>query len=168
LWALGGRTLAGDLVGHGAFIFNWHPDPDGSRLRLALSGRDGGPAWASVERLLPWKGPAHLGDVGIVFARRPGSDGTSAGVLAVHRSPPLVRILKWFNDYSNNCVQLLAEHIGGASAVQARARADLPPALRDEVVIDNAAGAGETNRMSPRAAVGLLHALDAELKRRGL
>src|SRR5262249_39171743 len=135
---------------------------------LTLSGRDGAPAWATVEKLVPWKGPARLGDVGIVFGGRPGPDGAGAQVLAVHRSPPLVRILKWFNDYSNNVIQLLAERIAGASAVQARARAHLPPELRDEVVIDNAAGGGETNRMSPRAAVGLLHALDAELRRRSL
>src|SRR5262249_56993513 len=60
LRALGIRTVAGGLVVHGAFLFNWHPDPDGSRLRLTLSGRDGAPAWATVEKLIPWKGPARL------------------------------------------------------------------------------------------------------------
>jgi D-alanyl-D-alanine carboxypeptidase/D-alanyl-D-alanine-endopeptidase (penicillin-binding protein 4) len=167
LRTIGLRTVAGDLVVRGPFVFNWRPDPDGSRFRLALSGRDGAPAWAAVEKMMPWKGPAHLNDAGIAFSGQTGSGGPVSRVL-VHRSPPLVRILKWLNDYSNNVFQLLAENIGGAPAVEAIARSHLPPALRGQVTIANAAGAGEDNRMSPRAAVALLQALAAELTRRGL
>jgi len=159
--------VAGDLVVRGPFVFNWHPDPDGSRFRLALSGRDGAEAWAAVERTIPWKGPGRLSDAAIAFADQAASDGSVRKIL-VHRSPPLVRILKWLNDYSNNVFQLLAESIGGAPAVEAIACSHLPPALRGEVTIANAAGAGEGNRMSPRAAVALLRALAAELGRRGL
>jgi len=167
LRALGVRGVAGDLVVRGPFVFNWHPDPDGSRFRLALGGHDGAPAWASVERLVPWNGPRRLDDAAIVFRRRPVSDGLASRIL-VHRSPPLVRILKWLNDYSNNAFQLLAEQIGGPTVVEALARANLPPSLRGEVAITDATGEHPADRMSPRAAVALLRALDAELTQQGL
>jgi D-alanyl-D-alanine carboxypeptidase/D-alanyl-D-alanine-endopeptidase (penicillin-binding protein 4) len=167
LRVLGVRAVAGGLVVHGPFVFNWHPDPDGSRLRLALSGRDGAPAWTSLERLVPWNGPRRLDDAAIGFRGRPVLDGAASRIL-VHRSPPLVRILKWLNDYSNNVFQLLAAQIGGPTVVEAVARANLPAGLRGEIAIADATGEHPADRMSPRAAVGLLRALDVELTRRGL
>src|SRR5262249_48155332 len=89
LRAIGVRAVAGDLVVRGPFVFNWHPDPDGARFRLALSGRDGAEAWAAVERTIPWKGPERLSDAGIAFADQAGSDGALRKIL-VHRSPPLL------------------------------------------------------------------------------
>src|SRR5262249_6941247 len=67
LRALGVRTVAGDVVVRGPFVFNWHPDPNGARFRLALSGRDGAPAWASLERLAPWNRPRRPVDAAISF-----------------------------------------------------------------------------------------------------
>jgi D-alanyl-D-alanine carboxypeptidase/D-alanyl-D-alanine-endopeptidase (penicillin-binding protein 4) len=60
-----------------------------------------------------------------------------------------------------------ADAIGGARAVEASARAAVPAALRNEIVLDNGAGAGTTNRLSPRAAVALLRALARVLARDG-
>jgi D-alanyl-D-alanine carboxypeptidase/D-alanyl-D-alanine-endopeptidase (penicillin-binding protein 4) len=40
------------------------------------------------------------------------------------------------------------------------AREAVPPALGGEITIDNGAGGGKTNRISPRAAVAILRALD--------
>jgi D-alanyl-D-alanine carboxypeptidase/D-alanyl-D-alanine-endopeptidase (penicillin-binding protein 4) len=108
---------------------------------------------------------ARLHDLGLTFVGDATSDGSGARTLAILRSPPLIRILKWLNDYSNNVFHLASERIGGPPVVEQVARAHLPPAMRDEVEIDNAAGGGETNRLSPRAAVALLRALDAELAR---
>jgi len=167
LRALGVRVVAGDVVVRGPFVFNWHPDPNGARFRLALSGRDGAPAWALLERLAPWNGPRRLVDAAIVFRGRPASNEPASRIL-VHRSPPLVRILKWLNDYSNNVFQLLAEQIGGPGVVDAVARANLPPGLRSEITITDATGEHPADRMSPHAAVALLRALDAELTRQGL
>ena len=79
-----------------------------------------------------------------------------------------MRILKWLNDYSNNVFHLLSDRIGGPAAVEETARAHIIPEAQAEVVIDNAAGAGETNRMSPRVAVAILQALERELARHGL
>jgi len=168
LRALGVREVTGGLAVDGPLIFNWKPDPAGERLRLALAGRDGEPAWKAVRALLPFRELQQLPAVGLAFNGTPVSNGIAPRTLTVQRSPPLVRILKWLNDYSNNVFRLLAEHIGGAAAVERAARAHLPPAEQGEVVIDDAAGGGEVNRMSPRAAVTILRALDRELARHGL
>jgi D-alanyl-D-alanine carboxypeptidase/D-alanyl-D-alanine-endopeptidase (penicillin-binding protein 4) len=168
LRALGVRKVTGGLAVDGPLLFNWKPDPAGERLRLALAGRDGEPAWTAVRALLPFRGLLHLRDVALAFDGTAGTNGVAPRPLAVQHSPPLVRILKWLNDYSNNVFHLLSERIGGAAAVERAARGRLPPAMQSEVIIENAAGAGETNRMSPRAAVAILRALDRELARHGL
>lgn len=168
LRALGVREITGGLTVHGPLLFNWKPDPAGERLRRALAGRDGAPAWSAVRTFLPLRGLLHLHDAGLAFAGTAAGNGTPPRALVVNRSPPLVRILKWLNDYSNNVFHLLSDQIGGPAAVELSARARLPPALRGEVIIDNAAGAGDVNRMSPRAAVVILRALEGELARHRL
>ena len=165
LRALGVREVTGGLAVDGPLLFNWKPDPAGERLRLALVGQDGEPAWTAVCALPPFRGLFHLRDVALAFDGTVSANGVTPRALAVHHSPPLVRILKWLNDYSNNVFHLVADRIGGPAAVERAARARLPPGLQNEVVIDNAAGAGEVNRMSPRAVVALLRALDRELGR---
>ena len=168
LHALGVREVTGGLAVDGPLLFNWKPDPAGERLRLALAGQDGEPAWMAVRSLLPFRGLAHLRDVALAFDGTVGSDGITPRALAVHRSPPLVHILKWLNDYSNNVFHLVSDRIGGPAAVERAARARVPPGLQNEVIIANAAGAGDVNRMSPRAVVALLRALDGELSRHRL
>ena len=164
LHALGVRGVVGGLAVHGPLLFNWKPDP----TEHACVWRS--PAWTvrrpgpRSTRCSPCQG-RDLHDLGLTFVGDATSDGSGARTLAVLRSPPLIRILKWLNDYSNNVFHLVSERIGGPPVVEQVARAHLPPAMRDEVEIDNAAGGGETNRLSPRAAVALLRALDAELAR---
>src|SRR5262245_17705450 len=167
LRALGVHEVTGGLAVDGPLVFNWKPDPSGERLRLAMTGKDhgGGAAWAAVRALLPMRGLLHLHDVALAFDGTAGSDGVAPRALATHRSPPLVRILKWLNDYSNNVFHLVSERIGGPATVEQMARSRVPPHIRNDVVITNAAGAGDTNRLSPRAVVALLHALDRELGR---
>src|SRR5262249_35500064 len=87
--------------------------------------------------------------------------------LLVYRSPPLLHVVKMLNCYSNNVFHLVSPVVGGPPAVQAFAREHVPVAMRDEIIIDNAAGGGETNRLSPRAAVALLRALMREVKEEG-
>jgi D-alanyl-D-alanine carboxypeptidase len=58
--------------------------------------------------------------------------------------------------------------IGGPAAVQAIAIESVSPAARGGIRLDNAAGAGKTNRLSPRAVVELIGALDLELARHRL
>jgi D-alanyl-D-alanine carboxypeptidase/D-alanyl-D-alanine-endopeptidase (penicillin-binding protein 4) len=165
LRALGVREVTGKVSVVGPLLFNWKPDPAGDRLQLALAGRDGQRAWTALRARLPSRQPVRLRDVGLAFDAAAAPDGATASVLVVQRSPPLVRVLKWLNEYSNNVFHRLSDRIGGPAKVQRVARARVPPEVRSEVVIENAAGAGESNRMSPRAAVALLAALERELAR---
>jgi D-alanyl-D-alanine carboxypeptidase/D-alanyl-D-alanine-endopeptidase (penicillin-binding protein 4) len=165
LRALGLREVTGKVSVVGPLLFNWKPDPAGNRVQLALAGRDGTPAWTAVRALLPPHDRVRLRDAGLAFDGDAVAGDAAARTLAVQRSPPLVRILKWLNDYSNNVFHLVSERIGGPAKVERVARARVPPEMRGEVVIDNAAGSGESNRLSPRAAVAILVALERELAR---
>jgi D-alanyl-D-alanine carboxypeptidase/D-alanyl-D-alanine-endopeptidase (penicillin-binding protein 4) len=79
-----------------------------------------------------------------------------------------VPLMKALNGYSNNIFAAFAEAAGGIAEVQRIARASVPPALRSEIVLGDGAGANSRNRLSPRAAVGILRALQGELARQGL
>jgi len=162
------HRIAGTLRVKGSFLFNWKPDPYGQRLRAVFTGT----SWED-----PWSGPdggpipAELSALAMRIEDRP-PEGPSATtvhrLLATHRSPPLLAIVKALNGYSNNVFHPLSEAVGGPQAVEAAIRDRLPPILRDEVHIDNAAGGGTTNRLSPRAAVAILAALESALASRGL
>ena len=92
---------------------------------------------------------------------------TSSHLLAVNRSPPLLTIVKALNGYSNNVFHLLSDRVGGPQAVEAVARKHLPSTISSEVIITNAAGAGEANRLSPRAAVAILWELRKKMRSLG-
>ena len=72
--------------------------------------------------------------------------------------------MKALNGYSNNVFHLLSDRIGGPQAVEAIARKHLPSTFSSEVIITNAAGAGEANRLSPRAAVAILWELRKKMR----
>lgn len=161
LHGLGLHEIKGDIKVEGPLIFNWKTDPAGQRLKRALQGRDGGEAWATTG-----EPGAQLSAVALSFdAKAPQQ--ASGKTLATNRSPPLMRIVKVLNGYSNNVFHLLSDRIGGPQAVEAIARRHLPPAFASEVTITNGAGAGETNRLSPRAAVAILWELRKQLRASG-
>jgi serine-type D-Ala-D-Ala carboxypeptidase/endopeptidase (penicillin-binding protein 4) len=87
--------------------------------------------------------------------------------LIVHRSQPLLPLAKSLNDYSNNIFAPFAAAAGGAAAVQTLARSVVPEEMRSEIILGDGAGADPTNRLSPRAAVKLLRALEQELAKSG-
>ena len=146
LHTLGIRTVDSHLVVHGPLLFDWQPDDDGKRLAKALAAPKGAAPVAI-------RGHATKSDV--------------ARPLLTYRSPPLLHVVKMLNCYSNNVFHLVSPVVGGPSVVQEFARAHVPEAMRGEITIDNAAGGGETNRLSPRAAVALLRALMREVKDEG-
>jgi D-alanyl-D-alanine carboxypeptidase len=164
LHAEGLRTVAGRLRVEGPLLFNWQPDPDGRRLRRALAGMEGLQAWAVVARAT---GAPSLRETALAFRDETRDGGTGGETLAVYRSPPLLHLVKVLNGYSNNVFHFAADTIGGTGAVESIARAHVPPGWRDEITIDNGAGAGTTNRLSPRAAVALLGALAERLAESG-
>lgn len=160
------QVVGGGFVVRGPLLFDWQPDPGGQRLRRVLEGRAGQAAWPAVRA-------AHAGvaaspqAVGLRFEDRRLAPAATSAPLVVHRSPPLVRIVKSFNCWSNNAFHLVSDRIGGPAVVQQLARESVAPEMRDEIIIENGAGAGTVNRLSPRAAVALLDALDAEVRGEG-
>ncbi len=172
LQELGIRRIEGSLKPRGALMFDWQSDPDGARLRQALAGQVAPAAWAAV-RALPASTSLPVSAAGaalpaLIFGIDPAATGVhsiAARPLLVHRSEPLLSLIKALNDYSNNIFNALAASVGGAAEVQRTARAALPPNLRGAVVLQDAAGADAGNRMSPHAAVALLRALERELAR---
>ena len=165
----GVRHVDGDLRLDGTFLLNWTPDPGGRRLKAVLEGREGKGSWPAVARRVGTS--RTLGEETLSFTPRAGGVPEPARVatpLLEYRSPPLLHVVKVMNGYSNNVFHQVADAIGGPRAVEAAVRARMPVGLRDEVVIDNGAGAGSTNRLSPRATVAIFDALAAELGRHGL
>lgn len=168
LRGIGLRTVNGSLLVRGPFLFNWQPDAAGDRLRAALAGEPSADARAEADGGRDEVGPGEI--VLRIDGSPPGRDLPKAWerVLATHRSPPLRLILKALNGYSNNVFRPLSNCVGGPAAVEAFVRELLSEEMRDEVRIDDAAGGGKTNRLSPRAAVAVLAALERALRGHGL
>lgn len=167
----GVRRVDGTLRLDGPFLLNWEPDPDGRRLKAVLEGREGKGSWPAVARRVGTS--RSLGEEMLSFGTRAaGAASAPAGrvptPLLEYRSPPLLHVVKVMNGYSNNVFHQVADAIGGPHAVQDVVRARVPAIPGNEIVIDNGAGAGSTNRLSPRATIAILDALQAELKCHGL
>jgi serine-type D-Ala-D-Ala carboxypeptidase/endopeptidase (penicillin-binding protein 4) len=174
--ALGLRRVTGSLRVRGPLLFDWQSDAEGLQLRAALSGRAPQAAWTAVRTLAaaPAEGgtpPRDAGTLpGLEFDQSTPEFGTGTEperILLIHRSQPLLALAKALNDYSNNIFNALASSAGGAAQIERIARASVPPGMRTEIVLHDAAGADPANRLSPRAAVRLLRALDDELARDG-
>lgn len=159
----GVERFAGTVRVEGPLFYNWQPDPGGRRLLAALSGKLPNAAWREANERRGGSGTPR-----VAFQRKKAPGGAPAQTLLVHLSPPLPRILKELNGYSNNIFHPLSDRVGGPAAVQKLARASVSPEFADEIIITNAAGAGKTNRLSPRAAVALYGALERELLRHDL
>lgn len=166
LRSLGIRRVRGGLRIEGPFVFNWQPD-DGMRLLAALTGSDGASAWAAMQRRRTDLAGMSLQAAGLKFANE-RTTPSARQALFVHRSPKLLTIMKALNSYSNNVFHTLSTIVGGPAEVERIARERVPSAERAEMVIHNAAGAGFTNRMSPRAAARLVRALDREASEHAL
>lgn len=163
---LGLRRVTGALRTSGPLTFNWQPDSEAAHLRQALSGYAPSAAWEAMRSLTPAATqPSALqfdgADPPAPLAR--GADAVRP--LLIHRSQNLVELAKQLNDYSNNVFKPLAEAAGGATAVEALARTVVPAAMRTEITLGDGAGTDPRNRLSPRAAVKLLRALEQELAR---
>ena len=166
--ALGLRRVDGGLRIEGPLVYDWKPDPGGYRLKVAWAG---GLSTKVREKVVRSRAPVASTRTaiprGIAFADEQRREKPAADLL-VHRSPTLVRILKELNGYSNNILHPFADRVGGTEGVEQRARESVASRLASEIKVTNAAGAGRTNRLSPRAAVALTQALDRELESHGL
>jgi len=176
LRGLGLARVAGDVVVRGPFLFNWKKEGAAARLRAALEGKVPAAAWQAVRARSGAAGRAGgaaggsaggAGAPGLAFGRAAASGAPPPRVLVTHRSQPLLPLVKALNGYSNNIFAPLADAAGGIDAVERVARASVPAAMRGEIVLGDGAGANPRNRLSPRAAVALLRALEAELETHG-
>jgi len=175
------NRLAGTLRLQGPLTFDWKVDSDGASLRRAMSGVTPPAALQAVQALEVLNATTATVDslappVGIRFAAAAvfSADNLAAGTarikelngehpLIVHRSQPLLPLVKSLNDYSNNIFAPFADAAGGAAAVQQLARSIVPEEMRSEITLGDGAGADPTNRLSPRVAVRLLRALEQQL-----
>jgi D-alanyl-D-alanine carboxypeptidase/D-alanyl-D-alanine-endopeptidase (penicillin-binding protein 4) len=164
----GVRRVAGRLRTEGTLLFDWGADLDGRRLAAALAGGAGPEAWARLRAARPELRALTLPEIALAIGGAAESAAEAPRVLVEHRSPALRYVVKALNGYSNNVFHLLADTIGGPRRVEAVAQSVVPPEQRDEIRLDNGAGAGTTNRLSPRAAVAILDALATELTGHGL
>jgi serine-type D-Ala-D-Ala carboxypeptidase/endopeptidase (penicillin-binding protein 4) len=167
LQELGLREVQGDLLVDGPLIFNWKAEALAPRLRGALEGGVSAAAWQAVRASMSPASDVSATAPRLQFALSPARTAGPETLLLTHRSQPLRYMLKALNGYSNNIFAPLAASAGGIKAVQAQIRDDLPPGYREELVLGDGAGAHAANRMSPRATVAILRALDAELASHG-
>ena len=168
LRAKGVRRVNGAIRVEGPFFFDWTPDLEGRRLKRAWTGRLGTERWPVVTgALFPGKSMP-LKDFTLGFGRGVARESRPPRVLVVHASPPLLRHIKDFNSHSNDNFHEFSYRIGGPETVQRILRESVTGVPRSSMVIDNAAGDGRTNQLSPRAAVAMFEALERTLKRRGL
>jgi D-alanyl-D-alanine carboxypeptidase/D-alanyl-D-alanine-endopeptidase (penicillin-binding protein 4) len=161
---LGVRSVAGGFALHGPLLFNWEEAGAGARLRRALEGKVAPAAWQAVRSARRAAGGAAPAIAFTPGARK--ADGPSRTLLT-HRSETLVPLLKALNGYSNNVFGWLARAAGGIAAVEAEARASVPEAFRGEITLGDGAGTHPKNRLSPRATVALLRALEREAAQSG-
>ncbi|MDB6012014.1 MAG: peptidase D-Ala-D-Ala carboxypeptidase [Gammaproteobacteria bacterium] len=178
---LGIQRVMGAIHPRGALTFDWQSDGDASLLQQAMSGHTPAAAWTAVRALE--NSNATAADVassarpGIPFTPWSALTGAIQGVsvislrddqtLVVHRSEPLLSLTKALNDYSNNIIKPFADAAGGPAAVESVARGAVPPEMRSEITLGDGAGTDPSNRLSPRAAVKLLRALEGELAASG-
>jgi serine-type D-Ala-D-Ala carboxypeptidase/endopeptidase (penicillin-binding protein 4) len=171
---LGLRRVTGSLRARSPLTFDWQDADAAERLQQVMSGAFPPAAWEALQAQQPAAtAPPALRFDGVTPVPVPASAAASAApaepprVLLVHHSQTLLELAKQLNDYSNNIFKPLADAAGGATVVEAVARAAVPPGMRDEIRLGDGAGTDARNRLSPRAAVKLLRALEAELARSG-
>ena len=183
---MGIRQVTGDLIVSGDFYMNFKTDPQvaGQLFKQALDSRRWSPAAVAQYQQLPPGTPkpqvAIAGSVkvqsqpilsqatAISFVRYNQANVTAQNTAPVtlvrHRSLPLAVILKQMNVYSNNAMsEMIADAVGGPYAVsqQAAEAAAVPP---EEIQLINGSGLGVENRVSPRAAVAMLGAIQRSLQ----
>ena len=164
--------VAGTLNPRGSLTFDWQDDPRAAHLRSVLSGTVPAAAWSNLRSTIAGLGTqpkidfgpdAHVRGIAIARGEAANGEAAPARTLVIHRSQSLLSMAKALNDYSNNIFKPLADAAGGAAAVQALARSIVPAAMRTEITLGDGAGTDARNRLSPRAAVALLRALEREL-----
>jgi D-alanyl-D-alanine carboxypeptidase/D-alanyl-D-alanine-endopeptidase (penicillin-binding protein 4) len=106
LYELGVQRISGTLRLQGPLIFNWKGEAAGDRLRAALSGEAPPAAWDPVRALALADGAGSAGASPPVLQFGAGETGVAEAMadapparpLLVHRSQPLLSLVKALND----------------------------------------------------------------------
>jgi D-alanyl-D-alanine carboxypeptidase/D-alanyl-D-alanine-endopeptidase (penicillin-binding protein 4) len=154
------QEVSGDLVITGPFIMNYEIDPitAGELFYQALNADLWGYEIETQYQTLP-EGTARP-QVAIAGTIQPATQlPSSMSPILTRESLPLSQILKSMNIYSNNIMsEVLAESLGGATLLAERAAA-IAAVPSNEIQLINGSGLGEENRVSPRATVAMLQAI---------
>ena len=168
------EVVSGDLVVEGSFWMGWEHgvegrETDAGRRALLMGGRlrdaFDPERWnrthhATWEEFAPRHGLDETDPPRIVFGGEvragTGAEG-DVTALTVHRSNPLLVVLKRFNTFSNNDLVRVAEPLGGAPAVQTTLRA-LCGGLKGGIRVTTTSGE-RSNRMTARQVIRLMWAL---------
>jgi serine-type D-Ala-D-Ala carboxypeptidase/endopeptidase (penicillin-binding protein 4) len=163
---LGLRRVTGNLVLQGAIAVNFSQEVPtaGERLKRIWNASTWDAEIQEIHAAMPKGtskpllmvgGDAMVGDP----VMRPTGD-----LLLSHASLPLVDILKYMNIYSSNYIaEWLSKLFGGAEGIQTTA-IQTGRVVPKEVTLTNGSGLGQDNKLSPRAVVGLLQAIQLELQ----
>lgn len=179
---MGIERVTGALIVNSRFWIGWENGSEGreadpikrgmlmaTRLRQAFNPRGWDRmtrwAWKEFSTRRNWTMPE---PPRVTVARGIGVDGTSnlGTLLVVHRSQPLMAVLRRFNCFSNNDIERIGENIGPVSKLTdlVASRTAVP---RESVVLATASGLG-TNRLTPLTVVRLLRELRAQAGRDGI
>ena len=171
---LGVRNVTGNLIVAPGFTmnFDWSAKHSGEEfletLDAARRSATGTRAWLD-ERILIGDNESLRNVPSLVISGEVivGSAPTGSVPLITHKSSKLVDVLKVLLCYSNNFMaERIGEGLGGPQAISARL-ADKLKINPDEIFLSSTSGLG-ANRVTPRAMMKILRALNAELQKNRL
>ncbi|MCA2641456.1 MULTISPECIES: D-alanyl-D-alanine carboxypeptidase [unclassified Microcystis] len=164
LHQLGIRQVKGDLIVTGKFAMNFQTDPlkAGELLKIGLDQSKWSKETQKAFQSLPSGTQApQVKILGMVRASQIRPE--NARLLLGHQSLTLTELLRQMNIYSNNVMsEMLAELLGGPAAVDA-INTKITGVGAEEIQLINGSGLGVENRLSPRAVIEILKALDRKL-----
>ena len=169
---LGLNQVTGQLIITGPFSMNYEEDPivAGQLLLQAFNSRSWTAEVAQQYALMPANTPRPTLSINSGVSAMAVGQATTLNPqpLVIHGSRPLAQLLRLMNLYSNNFMaDLLAAELGGGFALS-RQVAALTGIPQSEIQLINGSGLGVENRLSARAAVAMLKAVEARLAAQNL
>jgi serine-type D-Ala-D-Ala carboxypeptidase/endopeptidase (penicillin-binding protein 4) len=170
---LGIQRVTGKLVIQGRFAMNINRNPlrSGQMLMQSFNSRTWSKPlilrYSQMPKGTPKPKLQIVGGVKVENAQT-NSPRTKGNLLLSHRSLTLTQLLKQMNIFSSNDIsEIIAESLGGAQVVRKLAASAAGVPL-GEIQLINGSGLGVENRISARAACGMLMALQRKLQPLGL
>ena len=165
------QQVSGNLIILGNFAMNFEVDAyrSGELFVEAIDvNRWSEEVWWIYDTMPPDTPQPSLAISGEVIVQPAASTPEISQWLIRHQSLQLVALLKAMNIYSNNAMaEELARAAGGINTVAAKVVEETDIAL-SEIRLINGSGLGEENKLSPRAVVSMLLAIQRHLRPHGL